>query len=316
MIYSAKGKNGGIIFDIKSYTNDYQFARLELVQRYLVQLYEYTYERMYREYKKLTRRDQYNILTKNNKDRDAQIILDFDTLIYNPAKNVVRGIDYFNGIVLYDNISVYIIPDIIQYRIKERVIWYASSDLYYTLPNFKTWKYETAVTPNSLSNKVHIFLNSKESNYPSRRFRPDDPFIPQIVRPSIINEFIHDVELSANMLDEFTDRMVFEPSDFGKYTVPVLGSVLSASSKYEVDRLRQYIKEHGYKVRHSNLRIRKDLSGKYYGIINFHLVRDDKDDVKKLMFTDAGLQAMDKIYIRRKEREYDEFDRTIPGYYG
>ena len=342
MVRPAKGKNGGVFIDILSRTNEVDYFKILLVQKYLTLLYEYSFYFMYKTYRLLKRDEQKKYMTSNIKDRDDDIISLFNRDVYDYRKFVFKNVPVIENSTVYHE-SIYIMPESIQKWIKYRVIWYAGMDCYNMLPDFESWKLSSNVTPNTLKNKVSVFLNLEHAEYKNRSFSPrfNESYIPQMqMKTDEIKRYMHHIDPEPKYIDDINNTLLFKPLSIGKYIMPVIGAELIAYLKRDVDELWRYINQCEYKLFHINIKpyVDKDYINyclpkndtAYYNVdifpenrltrfvmLNMHLIPKNKNnDIRTLMYKPNKMRELEDRYLEQKGREFNAINKKIPGYYG
>lgn len=341
MVRPAYGKNGGVFIDILSRVTVSDYYKILLTQKYLLWLYEYAFYFMYKTYRLLSRSEQKKYMTVNIKDRDNDLIDLFNRDIFSYKHFVVKDVPVLENSTIYKE-SIYITPDSIQNWIKYRIIWFAGMDCYTLLPEFERWKHGVTTTPNTLKKKIGVFIRLSHSDY-NRAYIPSvkDSYIPQMqMKAEEVRRYIHHVTPSAGDIDPFTNRLEFKTYDIGRYHMPVVGAELVAYLKRDVDELWRYLYQCDHKLYHTSIKtyveptyLQQCVTSEYksydnvdnipenqltkFVMLNLHLVPKDKNNnIRTLMYKPNKMRELEDRYLEQKGIEFNEYDKTIPGYYG
>lgn len=342
MVRPAYGKNGGVFIDILSKVTMSDYYKIVLIQKYLNLLYEFAFYYMYKTYRLLRRSDQKKYMVANIKERDDNIIETFNREYYNIKDFAVKNVPVLSNSTIYRE-HIYIIPESIQKWIKYRIIWFAGMDCYNLLYEFESWKHTANVTPNTLKKKINVFIRLDHNDFKYPSFIPTikDSYIPQMqMKENEINQYINHFAASIDDLDNFTGKIEFKPGNIGRYHMPVVGAELVAYLKYDVNELWRYLYQCEYKLYHVNIKpyvdpvyIKYCIPKNYkeykyvsmlpenrltnFVMLNIHLVPKNKNnDIRTLMYKPHKMRELEDSYLEQKGIEFNEFDKTVPGYYG
>lgn len=289
IVTPANGTNGGLLVNLTATSTEVGLVTLYLVQKYLMNLYVYSFTELYCKYKDLSedyRRDNL-ILSKPGRDREIYTV--FDEMMYDPKFYKMKA-----RVNQYHATMVYVHPSMIQTRIKERIIWYAGNSVFRLMHRCRDWLNKTTIN-GSMYNKINTFLHSDYSHDPKMMYSITNPYIPQLIRPAVMDRFFEDRDFDEAMINYNT----------GCYDVPKLNITLSSCGRFAVEMLRTYIQEDGYKAKRLSIKIRKDPNGRLFAILNFHIIKDkDMNPPQRLSFTTFGAHKLDKIYLDRTRKEY------------
>ena len=211
------------------------------------------------------------------------------------------------------------------------------------MPEFDRWKHRANVTPDTLRKKLYVYMHLENTNYRGRTFMPTEKtaYIPQMqMKSDEIRKYINHTTPSVADIDQFNDRPYFRPYNIGRYNMPVVGAELVAYLKYDVNELWRYLYQCDYKLYHINIKpyvdptyikycvpntvreydyvdIEQENQLVRFVMLNMHLIPKNKNSsMQTLMYHPSKMRELEDRYLEQKGIEYNEFDKTLPGYYG